>query len=93
MTAQFLYKRDFADLPHDQKVAVYKYLTPGQTDQNGRPAIPSKGMSQEIINELYGKDNNMNKALGSKLNQRENSPEFKKLGELHPAGRTIKYIA
>lgn len=33
----------------------------------------------------------MSKGLGSKLDQRDNSPEFKQLGFLHPQSRTIKY--
>ena len=50
-------------------------------------------MSQEIIDELFGTNSSMNKALGSKLDQRDNSPEFKMLGFLHPQSRTIKYPA
>lgn len=50
-------------------------------------------MSQEMIEELFGKNSGMNKALGSKLDQRDNSPEFKQLGFLHPASRKIAYPA
>lgn len=93
MTAQFLFKRNFADLNQEQKVAVYSYLTPIQTDQNGRPSIASKGMSQEVIDQLYKKDSEVVKSqLGNKLDQRDNSPEFKKLAQLHPDARTITYI-
>lgn len=34
----------------------------------------------------------VNKSLSSQLDQRENSPEFKKLSYLHPEERTIAYI-
>jgi len=37
-------------------------------------------MSQEIIDELYKKDNEVVKSqLNNRLDQRDNSPEFKKL--------------
>lgn len=45
MTARYMFNKDFKDLIDSQKIAVYKYLNPGQTDQNARPAVPSKGMS------------------------------------------------
>ena len=92
MTAQFLYQKDFQSLTNDQKIFVYKYLTPGQTDANSRPAVPSKGMSQDIIDEIYGKGNDVKKSLGAKLDQRDNSPEFKKLSCLHPQARAASYL-
>lgn len=50
MTAQYLYKKKFADLSQDQKVAVYRFLTPAGIDikasLKGRPSVPSKTMSQ-----------------------------------------------
>lgn len=50
-------------------------------------------MSQDVIDKLYKKDSDKIKAqLGNKLDQRDNSPEFKNLADLHPDSRTIKYI-
>lgn len=92
MTAQYLYKKNFSELTNEQKVAVYRFLTPIHTDSKGRPAVPSKGMSQEIIDEIYGKDSHITKSLGSQLDQRDNSPEFKQLTYLHPKERTLSYI-
>lgn len=45
ITAQYLYRKNFQDLSNEQKIAVYRFLTPVQTDSKGRPAVPSKGMS------------------------------------------------
>jgi len=50
-------------------------------------------MSQEVIDTLFKKDSDKIKTqLGNKLDQRDNSPEFKNLSDLHPDARTIKYM-
>lgn len=92
MTAQYLFKKNFADLSNDQKVAVYRFLTPPGTDLKGRPTVPQNGMSQQYLDELFGKDSSVNKSSGGQLDQRNNSPEFKKLSYLHPEERIVSYI-
>ena len=65
-----------------------------QSDQNGRPSNVPRGMSQEVIDTLYKKDSEkIKEQLGKKLDQRDNSPEFKKIADLHPEARTSKYVA